>query len=233
MSAAKTIHIYLLAGVASSASIFNVCTEKLEKLFGSQGFEPVVKAVFPYGDNSRNVVRQVLEVRSDLSNRMAAGRIGGRQAFRQIKKSYRGGRLLLIGHSGGGAAAYQAAKLLNDDVANAEDFRVVQVGAPRTPIQSRFKERVSYFHAIDGTGRMIDPITRIGTWGGWNMSKYAVPRWNSFKYAPGYIEGVKTVGGHADYFRHLPPFLDTESVCNLDKTLSSVQGWLEDWISAT
>jgi len=226
----QTIHIYLLAGVATAESIFHMCEQKLEKICHEQGLEPVIKSVFPYGNNSRSVVRQVFEVRSDLSNRMKAGRIGGQLAYKTIKESYRGGRLLLIGHSGGGAAAYQAVKLLHEEGTKEDDFRVVQVGSPRTPIQRNYQKHVGYFHAIDGAGRMIDPISRIGSWGGWRLSKYAVPSWDSFKYAPGYIEGLPTIGGHADYFRHSDPYLDEAKVCNLDKTINGVVGWLKGWL---
>ncbi|MGM0882148.1 MAG: lipase family protein [Bacillota bacterium] len=223
------ISIYLLAGVATSNSIFNECKIKLEKLFQSDGLEPVIHVVFPYGDASRNLVRQVLEVRSDLSNRMRAGRVGGQIALRKIKQTLTGDRMLLIGHSGGGAAAYQAAKMLHEN-GEINDFRIVQVGSPRNPIDPVLQERVSYFHSVNSLGKLNDPISRIGTWGGWSRDRYAVPRWNSWKYAPGYVEGIPTVGGHADYFRHTKPYTDQEAVCNLDKTIDRVRVWLKGWV---
>ncbi|WP_028609355.1 hypothetical protein [Paenibacillus harenae] len=231
MTATKSsrLSIYLLAGVATSNSIFNECKIKLERLFQSDGVDPAVHVVFPYGDASRSLVRQVLEVRSDLSNRMSAGRVGGQLALGKIKETLTGDRMLLIGHSGGGAAAYQAAKMLyeKDEI---QDFRIVQVGAPKTPIDPKLQDRVSYFHSIDNFGKLNDPISRIGTWGGWIRSSYSVPRWNRLKYAPGYVEGIPTVGGHADYFRHTHPFTDQEQICNLDKTVTRVREWLKGWV---
>lgn len=221
--------IYLLAGVATSNSIFTECKVKLEKLFQLDGIDPVVHVIFPYGDASRNLVRQVLEVKSDLSNRLRAGRVGGQHALSKIKQTLTNDRILLIGHSGGGAAAYQAAKMLYEQD-KVEDFRIVQVGSPRTPIDPKLQNRVSYFHSIDRSGKPNDPISRIGTWGGWSKNGYSVPRWNRMKYAPGYVEGIPTVGGHADYFRHTEDYADQEAVCNLDKTIDRVRGWLKGWV---
>lgn len=225
------LHVFLLAGVKTTTCAFNVCKEKLETQLRSEGVEPIVQVLFPYGDNTRNVVRQVLEVRSDLSNRMKAGRVGGRKVWEQLKESVKDeeGRFLLIGHSGGGAAAYQAARLLEEN-GLIGDFRVVQVGSPRMPIHPRLQDKVSYFHSVDSTGRMNDPITKIGTWGGWTRKGRSVPRWSRYKYAPGYVEGIPVVGGHADYFRHAEPYVDKELVCNLDKTISRVGAWLKGWL---
>ncbi|WP_424767946.1 lipase family protein [Paenibacillus sp. sgz302251] len=230
MTATSTsrLSIYLLAGVATSNSIFTECKIKLEKLFRESGVEPTVHVIFPYGDASRSLVKQVLEVRSDLSNRMRAGRIGGKHALDKIKQTLTGDRMLLIGHSGGGAAAYQAAKMLYEKE-EAEDFRIVQVGSPRTPIEPKLQERVCYFYSIDSSGKLNDPISRIGTWGGWIRSGNMMPRWNRMKYAPGYVEGIPMVGGHADYFRHTEPYKDQEAICNLDKTVNRMRQWLKGW----
>lgn len=227
----SSLHVYLLAGVKTTTCAFNACKEKLESQLRSEGVDPVIEVLFPYGDASRNVIRQVLEVRSDLSNRLKAGRVGGRKVWDQVKDSVKdeNGRFLLIGHSGGGAAAYQAAKLLEEN-GLIRDFRVVQVGSPRTPIHPRLQDRVSYFHSVDSLGKQNDPITKIGTWGGWIRKGKSVPRWNHYKYAPGYVEGIPTIGGHADYFRNSAPFVDTDSVCNLDKTMTRVGAWLKGWL---
>jgi hypothetical protein len=228
-AASSALHVYLLAGVKTMESAFAACRHKLDAHLRSEGVDASIHVLFPYGDASRNVFRQVLEVRTDLSNRMRAGRIGGRKVLKHIKDSFRGERMLLIGHSGGGAAAYQAAKLLEED-GIVKDFRIVQVGSPRTPIVPRLQERVCYFHSVDSSGKQNDPITKIGSWGGWSRNERSVPRWNRYKYAPGYVEGIPTVGGHADYFRHTHPFVDTNSVCNLDKTMDRMLTWLKGWL---
>ncbi|MFD0588900.1 hypothetical protein ACFQZE_12935 [Paenibacillus sp. GCM10027627] len=225
----STLQVYLLAGVKTTTCSFNACKARLEEQLSSEGIDPIIQVLFPYGDSSRSLVRQVLEVKSDLSNRMRSGKIGGKKAWTQIKQTILPERMLLIGHSGGGAAAYQAAKLMEEEGV-ARDFRVVQVGSPRTPIHPRLQGRVSYFHSIDNMGKMNDPISRIGSWGGWSRTGRSLPRWNSYKYAPGYVEGIPTVGGHADYFRNTEPFFDLESVCNLDKTIGRMRAWLKGWL---
>ncbi|MHA7967466.1 hypothetical protein ACX93W_25420 [Paenibacillus sp. CAU 1782] len=225
----STINVYLLAGVKTANSCFTACKKMLEDQLEQDGRQGKVQVLFPYGDYSRNLVKQVLEVRSDLYGGSKGERVGGRQAAREIKQTLGGSeQVLLIGHSGGGAAAYQAARLLEQEGLN--NFRVVQIGSPKTPIEPRLQNKVSYFHSVDGSGKTSDPISFIGTWGGWILSRGVVPVWNSFKYAPGYMEGIPTIGGHADYFRHTEPFLDTESRCNLDKTMERVQGWLKGWL---
>ncbi|RJE87643.1 hypothetical protein D3P07_15110 [Paenibacillus sp. 1011MAR3C5] len=225
----SSLRVYLLAGVKTTPCSFNACQARLTEQLHSEGIEHSIQVLFPYGDASRSLMRQLLEVKTDLSNRMRAGRIGGKYVWQQIKDTVKGEKALFIGHSGGGAAAYQAARLLEEEGA-VRDFRVVQVGSPRTPIHPELRDRVSYFHSIDSLGKLNDPISRIGSWGGWTRSGRTMPTWNRLKYAPGYVEGIPTVGGHADYFRNTEPFMDTESVCNLDKTIGRVRAWLKEWL---
>lgn len=95
-----TLNVYLLAGVKTTTGSFNACKEKLEEQLTSEGIQPAIHVLYPYGDASRNWVRQVFEVKTDLSNRMKAGRIGGRNVWQQIKDNVTSDRTLLIGHSG-------------------------------------------------------------------------------------------------------------------------------------
>ncbi|GMK39931.1 hypothetical protein PCCS19_29860 [Paenibacillus sp. CCS19] len=224
--------VYLMAGVATANQMFNECCRKLENILKQETSKLDIHVLYPYGNNSRKLWAQVLEVGSDLTNRPPLFRIGGRKAAEEIKATYHGdGPVLLVGHSGGGAAAYQAAvKLHKDGVL--QDFRVVQIGSPRIRVLPALKDRVSYFHAIDASGKLNDPISRIGSWGGWSRSgkRGVVPQWNHFKYAPGYVEGMPIVGGHADYFKHSNPFVDSEAVCNLDKTIDRIRSRLNGWI---
>ncbi|WP_246070678.1 hypothetical protein [Paenibacillus kobensis] len=226
--------VYLMAGVATASQMFSECCRKLEELLGHEAGKLDIHVLFPYGDNSRNLWAQVLEVGSDLTNGIRLSRVGGRKAAESIQATYKGaGRVLLIGHSGGGAAAYQAAVKLQRN-GTLRDFRVVQIGSPRIRVLPELKDRVSYFHSVDAEGKVSDPISRIGTWGGWSVSggqrKRNVPYWNRLKYAPGLVEGIPVIGGHADYFRHQNPFVDSQSVCNLDKTVDRIGSWLKGWV---
>lgn len=224
------LHVYLLAGVKTSTSIFTECMNKLTERLRDNGIDSSIEVLLPYGDMSRNLVKQLIEVRSDLSNGRYARRIGGKYAYSKIKSSMPdGSRMLLIGHSGGGAAAYQAARLIEAEQQKA-DFRIVQIGSPRIPILPKLQHKVSYFHAVDQLGKGIDPICRIGSWGGWHKAASYAIRWNHTKYSPGHVEGVPTMGGHADYFRHEHPYIDQDSICNLDKIMDRVYIWLKDWL---
>ncbi|WP_152619538.1 hypothetical protein [Cohnella kolymensis] len=160
--------IYLLAGISSTAAIFRECKRELLRRFREAGREPVVRELLPYGDNSQSIVRQLLDVGSDLARLRLPGRwrSGGKEAADEIRKFSLGRRVLLIGHSGGGVAAYEAAVLLRAEGA-IRDFRIVMVGSPKVPIRMLPAERVSYFVAIDENGQQVDPVTRLGSWGGW------------------------------------------------------------------
>lgn len=226
--------VYLMAGVATANQMFSECRRKLEDLLGYEAGKPDIHEVFPYGDNSRNMWTQVLEVGSDLTNGLRLSRVGGRKAAESIQATYKGdGRVLLIGHSGGGAAAYQAAVKLHRAGA-LRDFRIVQIGSPRIRVLPELRDRVCYLHSVDAEGKVSDPISKIGTWGGWSVSsdrrKQPMPYWNRLKYAPGRVEGIPVVGGHADYFKHQNPFVDDQLVCNLDKTVDRIGSWLKGWV---
>lgn len=218
--------VYLLAGVATAPRFFEYCRNHVEQLCSACGWQADVQIIYPYGDHSRSLFAQVREVSGDVTRRFQAFRIGGRLAAQEIRKTYDGGRLILIGHSGGGAAAYQAARILEAD-GQLGDCRIVQIGSPRVPITPEFRERVCYIHAVDELGRLKDPITKLGSWGGWTRSGFALPRWNGAKYAPAHIEPITVVGGHADYFRHDTPFVDAQQVSNMDKTIAKAWAWLQ------
>ncbi|AJY75649.1 hypothetical protein VN24_15130 [Paenibacillus beijingensis] len=226
----RLLHIYLLAGVKTTLSAFFECRKKLENLFAQDGRQTTIHVLFPYGDYTRNLWRQLWEVRSDFNSWLLPWRIGGRAAAEAIRTSRAEGQVLIIGHSGGGVAAYQAVRMLQRQGAlENTDIRIVQIGSPKIPIEPLLRERVAYFHAVDDSGRLSDPISRIGSWGGWSAGKRSLPRWNQRKYAPGFVKGIPVIGGHANYFRHTAPYVDAQSICNLDKTIDGIRSWLKGW----
>lgn len=226
----KRLDIYLIAGVATALSSFFECRKKLERLFAQDGKQTTIHVLFPYGDYTRNVWRQIWEVRSDFNSWLLPWRIGGRAAAEAVRASRQAEQVLMIGHSGGGVAAYQAARLLlrNGDIEGG-NLRIAQIGSPKIPIEPHLRDRVAYFHAVDGDGRLSDPVSRIGSWGGWSAGKRSLPRWNRRKYAPGLVKGITVIGGHENYFRHTAPYVDGQSVCNLDKTVEGIYSWLKGW----
>ncbi|XEC96349.1 hypothetical protein AB6A23_07335 [Paenibacillus tarimensis] len=222
----KFVRVYLLAGVATSPQFFNTGCETVGKLCEQSGWRSTVEVLFPYGDNTRGVISQVSRAAGDLSKRFTLFQHGGRHAANSIRKSYVGEPLILIGHSGGGAAAYQAIRILHKEQ-KLGDFRIVQLGSPKVPICPDFRNRVYYAYVVDEQGRRKDPVAKLGTWGGWSAGRFMLPRWDRYKYAPGHIEELRLLGGHADYFRHGHPYVDKNQVSNLDKTLGRVWKWLQ------
>ncbi|QJC53415.1 hypothetical protein HGI30_18795 [Paenibacillus albicereus] len=220
--------VYHVAGVATYPSTFYECRRRLERLLGLCGTEAVFETLFPYGDYSRSMWRQVWEVRSDLARRVLPSRIGGRSMLRDIERTYGGeGPILFIGHSGGGVAAYQAARLLHQRGMDAGLLRVAQVGSPKTPIDDALRPSVAYFYAAGPSGKPDDPITRIGGWGGWRGDPGRVPQWSRTRHAPGHVEGLAVIGGHTNYFRHQLPYVDGSSRSNLEKTVDAIFSWLK------
>ncbi|UVI32777.1 hypothetical protein [Paenibacillus spongiae] len=212
---------YLLAGVASTLTLFRNCKQELERRFLETGREPVIRELFPYGDHTQKLLRQIIDVRGDLSRLRRAGRSGGRAAAEQIRKLSPGRPVMLIGHSGGGVAAYQAAVMLHDE-GTIPDFRIVQVGSPKVLIRTQDRDRVSYYTAVDEQGTLRDPISRIGSWGGWSRSRYGLWYWNKRKYAPGHIGTITLLGGHPHYFRNDASYIHPDRGSNLSVTLDGL-----------
>lgn len=215
--------IYLLAGIGSTAAIFRECKRELRRRFQEAGRDPVIRELLPYGDDTQSILRQLLEVGTDLARLRLPGkwRSGGREAAEQIRQSSMGRRVLLIGHSGGGVAAYEAAVILRGEGA-ITDFRIVQVGSPKVPIRIVPCDRVSYFVAVDENGQHVDSVTRLGSWGGWRRNNRGLLYWDRYKYAPGHIGTITVLGGHQHYFRNNDPFIHPVRGSNLSLTLDSI-----------
>ncbi|MBD2844926.1 hypothetical protein IDH44_06975 [Paenibacillus sp. IB182496] len=217
------MRIYLLAGIATRESFFVVCRQRLEQLSQSAGWTPDIRVLYPYGDDRRSVLLQAPEVLRDV----LAARRGGRHIAQIVGESSGGDSpLVLIGHSGGGAAACHAADLLRT-ASGLSDIRVVQIGSPRVPVSRALAAHVCYLYAVDASGRRTDPVTRLGSWGGWSQEgRSRMPRWQPLKHAPGHIEAIPLLGGHTDYLRHADPYIDADRVSNLERTLGRAWSWL-------
>lgn len=231
MSGNTALKIFILAGVKTRSSAFHAFEERLYERLERKGLQAQIELLFPYGDADRALLRQLYEVRTDLSAALKNAGFSGRSVWEKIEPFVNDPKLLFIGHSGGGVAAYQLARKLMEEN-KVLDSKVIQIGSPRTRIQPELQQRVAYFHSIDGLGRYKDPITKLGSWGGWSRcsAKLPIVKWDSYKYAPGHIEGIDTIGGHADYFRHTPEFTDEQTRCNLDKTVNKIESWLLEWL---
>jgi hypothetical protein len=213
--------IYLLAGVGSSRSIFTACKRELLQRFRQEGREPIISELFPYGDHTVRLFRQVLEVGADLVGLRGLLRSGGRDAAEQVRRLSYGSPVLFIGHSGGCVAAYQAAVMLSEEGV-IPDFRIIQVGSPKVPIRPEHRDKVSYFMAVNEQGHRVDPITRLGRWGGWSRSRFGFRYWDKRKYAPGLVGTITVLGGHEHYFRNDDLYIHPVRGSNLSLTLESI-----------
>lgn len=212
--------VFAAAGVYTSPTFMEDILATAVTLLENNTTLQVVRSglTFPYGDWSCGLLKQIRQVRRDMSLRRGTFErsIGGRSLIGSFGDLSGVDALLLIGHSGGGVAAVQAASLLGGPLSGL-DVHIVQIGCPRFAVPPELTARVRYLYAVHpATGATKDPICRIGSWGGWERSGLGVPRWNPLKFAPGERTPVPIIGGHADYFRNRPPFRDEDGRTNLD-----------------
>jgi len=159
-----------------------------------------------------------------VATRGAAAEPSADRIVGAIRERSAGRAVVLIGHSGGGVAAYHAARRLLAEGA-VRDCRIVQIGSPKVRIHPALRDRTAYFYAADERGRVRDPITRLGTWGGIRRGAAGIPVWDSRRWAPGHIAGVAIDGGHKDYFVHGPSGAPDRPT-NLERTAAAVMDWL-------
>ena len=213
--------IYLLAGIGSSPSSFAECKRELVKRLEGAGRRPAIRELFPYGDHTNKLWRQALVVGADLARLHGAWRSGGAEAAAEIRRHSAGAPILFIGHSGGSVAAYKAAVELMDE-RTIPDFRIIQIGSPKVPIRAVYREKVSYYVAVNENRLRTDPVTLLGSWSGWSRSTTGSWFWDKRKYAPGFIGEIMTLGGHEHYFRNDEQYIHPVRGSNLMVTLDSI-----------
>ncbi|MEW9698697.1 hypothetical protein [Paenibacillus sp. SI8] len=224
----ERIFIYISAGYATAPNFLHVFESELARRFEGAGWSPEVVVQFPYGDWTRKGRLQLHEIGSDIwfATRPRRSRYGGKRLFNVISQErLPEDRLLLIGHSGGAVASVQAAEQLQQ--AGSQIIGVVQIGSPRCTVPVSLQEKVLYLRGVNPLGRSIDPVPLIGSWGGWERSRFGGLRWNSLKFAPVYRETLSIVGGHADYFRDHDPYV-LNGTSNLQLTMSAIWSWLKN-----
>jgi hypothetical protein len=227
-SMTERITIYVSAGFATAPHFLDAFAFKLENRLDSAGWRPQVIIHYPYGDWSRKRRAQLHEIGNDiwLAARQKSSRYGGKNLFEIISQnSWHGDSLLLIGHSAGAVASIQAAEQLYHTGRSV--VGVVQIGSPKCFIPASLKERVLYLNAANPAGKSIDPVTEIGTWGGWERARWGGWRWNSMKNAPAHLKTLSILGGHADYFRDHEPYVLNGST-NMQTTLNAIWFWLQN-----
>ncbi|TVY00396.1 hypothetical protein [Cohnella terricola] len=242
------IEMYFLAGLATAPTFMEGLRIALGEKIGrfitpnrvaDHSGSPVQSGLlFPYGDWSRKAIPQLWEIRADM--RLGAERfsksIGGNRVVASIESSgigdgfspVRGRTTLLVGHSGGGVAAVQAAEMLLRSGARSSCFAVT-IGSPRCRIPERLKPFVLAIRAARGETdrRSPDIVSRLGSYGGWILgSRLRLPAWHKGKHEPGATVGLPIIGGHADYFRNRAPYVNEQGKSNLDLVVDTITEWL-------
>jgi hypothetical protein len=242
----NSVAVYCLGGLATAPHFMENLRIAIEARIREQGLEgrPLPpgasvhsRLLFPYGDWSRSVMKQLWEIGTDV--RLGLRRIerstGGRRTAAEVEadESRHGssaGMTLLIGHSGGGVAALHAAELLT--ARRSGECRVVMIGSPRCRVPDRLKPFVLSIAAQgQGEGKGLpgkspDAVSRMGSHGGWRRRGW-LPSWQRDKHAPEYRLHVPIIGRHADYFREREPHRNSEGKSNLDHIMEAIFSWLD------
>lgn len=238
------IELILPAGVASAPLFMEPLRLSLHRALSSEGTGVHSTLLYPYGDWERSLLLQLRELARDIRLRgERLGRsIGGNRLLAAIddKRSVFGydvahTRTVLVGHSAGGVAALHAASLLCARDGGKTPL-VVMIGSPRCRIPEEQRDSVLYVYAANGpvaetrgtSVRLSDPITRFGSFGGWQAGRWRMPRWNVDKHAPIHSSGLSIIGGHADYFRDQAPFVNELGLSNLMLSSDVVLRWLRE-----
>jgi hypothetical protein len=219
------VALYVLAGVATSLNFMEEFVDELKSRYIAAGFEIQAHMLFPYGDWNRRLIKQLYEIGQDLMPKLGRNRgyLRGQKVANYILESYQGGQIVIVGHSSGGVAGVHAANLLA--LTKLPIARVVQIGSPKCPVSQKHRASTLFISAVNHNGKSSDPITRLGSWRGWERTGRLV-RWNSRLAAPMHRITVRLVGGHADYFRSHSSFADEKGLTNLVKITGVIWAWL-------
>lgn len=218
------LYVYALAGIGTAPGFMQEFHGELSRrLAASTGFTAAGGLLYPYGEWSRSVRRQIWEVWRDI--RLPAGAwersYGVAAVRRELEPAARGsGPVVLVGHSGGGTAAVHAAAMLL--AADPErPVAVVQIGSPRSPVPPVLQEATVYCYACgpDGAGR--DPVCRLGSWRAAGEPRGRLPVGRAVWRKPGQLVPLPIAGRHPDYFRgHLRA---AGGASNLELALEAVE----------
>lgn len=206
-------HLCLLAGVKTYPGFFDSLYDALAKQPSCMQINKLqIHVLYPYGDYRRSIVRQV----AAACVHWTAGQLPqvgsmGRQLAEGVLQIAPVERLLLLGHSAGGIACCLAARQIYNMTGKCPPF--IQIGSPRMRMAPIISEHA---YAVIGDQGHPDWLSRIGTWGGWERQG---SRWyyRKDRHAPKQIVEETFLGGHTDYFRNHPPFVDGYNQSNADK----------------
>lgn len=221
-------HIVLMPGMATAPRFMDAIGEALADRLKAHGDDrPSVQTVFPYGDWGRHLVLQLREISVDLglSPGCAERSIGARRIRAELQELTTLEEVLIVGHSGGGVAGLHVSRWLRKEFPHLR-LRNVLVGSPKCRVLPDEQHAVLAIRASSLDGRTVDPVGRLGSWGGWERTLLGLVRWNRWKFAPQTRIELPIVGGHPDYFRGYAPYVDETGMSNLEKTAGCIENWL-------
>ncbi len=216
------IYLCALAGIGTAPGFMGEFHQELAgRIAAATGLPVEGGLLYPYGEWSRSVRRQIWEVWRDIRLPAGAweGSLGVAAVRRELEPAARGsGPVVLVGHSGGGTAAVHAAAMLRA-AAPERPVAVVQIGSPRSPVPPGLREATVYCFACGPGGRGRDPVCRLGSWraargrgGRLGLGRLLLP---------GQLVALPIAGRHPDYFRGHLRTAGGES--NLELVLDTVE----------
>lgn len=221
-SSDNRMYLYTLAGIGTAPGFMGEFHGELARRLEAGTRLPVEGGLlYPYGEWSRPVRKQIWEVWRDI--RLPAGAWEGSRGVaavrRELERAAQGsGPVVLVGHSGGGTAAIHAAAMLRA-AAPERPVAVVQIGSPRSPVPPGLREASVFCFACGPDGRGRDPVCRLGSW---RAARGEGGRLISGRLLlPGQRIGLPIAGRHPDYFRgHLH---NAAGVSNLELVANTVE----------
>jgi hypothetical protein len=226
------VNLFMLAGVATAPLFMEDFRLAMIASLTQAGYSvSASRLLYPYGDWSRRLLHQLHELRHDMwtARSRPLRSIGGGRAAKSIKACGEEGWPLLIGHSGGGVAAVQAASILAEEQVYDAGWpiRVVQIGSPKCPVPPWLQDSWMYAEAVRDNARSSDPVTWLGSRGMWQRNTHGLPVWRQSAPAAHTTQlRLPLIGGHPDYFRASSSYLNKEGRTNLDITVQAVTDWL-------
>ncbi|HZG87672.1 hypothetical protein [Paenibacillus sp.] len=206
----RKLVLFALSGVFTSPDFMDGFRDAVLARARRGGWDAEAHSLMPYGDWSGSKLRQAIEVAADVCGPLVGGARAARDADR-LCEGAGSARIALLGHSGGGIAALHAARLLQRsgfDVA-----AIAMIGSPKRPIPAALRDKTAFLYAASESGRAVDGVARAGAWLG---------------RPPARIVPLRLIGGHPDYFRSAPPFVNERGDSNLRISADAAWGWVEE-----
>ena len=185
--------------------LFITLMDNIWEQLTSEGHTVSFNVLYPYGTEDSNMLKQLASVRFAMSSNQAKGN----EVAQTIINTYNDENyVILIGHSGGGVAAYKAMEVLTDK--NFYVSQTIMVGSPRMQIRQDIADRVGYVKAKDDiVSNFVGNWGTFGPWGSKKPGKYYVI--NDLNVEDNY-------GGHMDYFKPNE---------NISKLMNAIYPWIK------